>query len=58
MFGRRGRPFRYEGQRAEWKQLKAHAAFWRDVPHHCLPEARVDRQTGFDRFFTGIAGYP
>jgi putative transposase len=58
MFGRRGRSFRYEGQRAELKDLKAHAEFLRDVPHHCLQEALVDLQTGFDRFFKGIAGYP
>lgn len=58
MFGRRGRTFRYEGQRAELKELKAHAEFLRDVPHHCLQEALVDLQTGFDRFFKGIAGYP
>lgn len=58
MFGRRGRSFRYEGQRAELKDLKAHAEFLRDVPHHCLQEALVDLQTGFDRFFKGLAGYP
>lgn len=58
MFGRPGRSFRYEGQRAELKELKAQAAFLRDVPHHCLQEALVDLQTAFDRFFKGIAGYP
>lgn len=58
MFSRRGRSFRYEGQRAELKELKEHAEFLRDVPHHCLQEALVDLQTGFDRFFKGIAGYP
>jgi len=54
--GRPGRSFRYE--QAELKELNAHAAFLRDVPHHCLQEALVDLQTGFDRFFKGIAGYP
>lgn len=58
VFGRRGRFFRYEGQRAELKELKEHAEFLRDVPHHCLQEALVDLQTSFDRFFKGIAGYP
>lgn len=58
MFGRAGRSFRYEGQRAELKDLKAHADFLREVPHHCLQEALVDLQTGFERFFKGTAGYP
>lgn len=58
MFGRPGRSIRYEGQRAELKELKAHADFLRDVPHHCLQEGLVDLQTAFDRFFKGISGYP
>jgi putative transposase len=37
---------------------KAHAAFLRGVPHHCLQAALVDLQSGFDRFVKGIAGYP
>lgn len=58
LFGRPGRSIRYEGQRAELKDLKAHADFLRDVPHHCLQEGLVDLQTAFDRFFKGTSGYP
>lgn len=58
MFGRPGRSIRYEGQRAELKDLKEHADFLREVPHHCLQEGLVDLQTAFDRFFKGVSGYP
>jgi putative transposase len=58
MFARPGRSIRYEGQRAELKELKAHADFLRDIPHHCLQEGLVDLQTAFERFFKGISGYP
>ena len=57
-FGRPGRSIRYEGQRAELKDLKEYADFLRDIPHHCLQEGLVDLQTAFDRFFKGISGYP
>lgn len=58
LFGRRGRSFRYEGQRAELSSLKEAAPFLREVPHHCLQEALVDVQKGYDRFFAGQGGYP
>ena len=58
MFGRPGRSIRYESQRAELKELKAHADFLRDIPHHCLQEGLVDLHVAFDRFFKGISGYP
>ena len=58
MFGRCGRPFRYEGQRTGLKDLTAHADFLREVSHHCLQEALVDLQVSFVRFFKGAAGYP
>lgn len=58
MFGRKGRSFRYEGQRAELAALKEEAPFLKDVPHHCLQESLVDLQAAYDRFFKGLAGYP
>ena len=57
-FGRRGRSFRYEGQRAELRDLKAEAEFLKEVPHHCIQEGLVDLQTAFQRFFDGVSGYP
>jgi putative transposase len=57
-FARPGRSIGYDAQRAELAALKEAAPFLRDVPHHCLQEALVDRERAFASFFAGRAAYP
>lgn len=58
MFGRRGRSFCYEGQRAELSALKAEADFLKHVPHHCLQEGLIDLHKAMKNFFEKRAGFP
>jgi putative transposase len=40
------------------RELKAHAPFLKEVPHHCLLQAVIDLHRGFTNFFEGRAAYP
>ncbi len=45
-------------QKRELPALKAAAPFLSEAPAHCLQMALKDLDTAYDRFFSGLGGYP